>query len=54
MDNREYAMWQRANGSGKRSVSRPCVDCSPAFAHEMRQEERCNGIPGPLTRRHLA
>jgi hypothetical protein len=45
MSRREWQMWRLANetltSAGHRALS-PCVDCSPEFAGEMADEDRCS------------
>ena len=49
MDDDEWALWRDANSASPLNHARlesPCVECLPAFAVEMRAEERCDGEPG--------
>ena len=47
LDGDDLAGWATFNGrlTTHRATS-PCVDCTPAFADEMRPLGRCNGTPG--------
>ena len=51
MDDDEWALWRDANAASPLNHARlesPCVECLPAFAAEMRAEDRCDGEPGGL------
>jgi hypothetical protein len=54
MNGHELARWREANTALHGGVDRadsPCQDCTPAFADEMRFEQRCDGWPGFSGRR---
>jgi hypothetical protein len=46
MDDDELGLWQEVAAVVNNGTADPCTDCLPAFAAMMREEGRCNGIPG--------
>ena len=57
MDAEELADWESLNARvhvASMKAVRPCADCLPAFADEMRSVGRCNGTPGATEERPVA
>lgn len=46
MSAEDYADWREIDDRTAHPGSRPCRDCTAAFAAEMRAESLCNGEPG--------
>jgi hypothetical protein len=48
MDDAEYALWDKANRAitaASSRAKRPCSDCPLSYYHQMRSENRCDGVP---------